>query len=1207
MHFKLDVGKFYLPLINRKVLLLMKLTICLLIMSFTQVSATLFSQTITFSGKRVSIEKVLREVEKQSGFNLFYKYDESLMSKSVDVDFKNVQLHTVLDEILVKNGLVYKIDRKTITINRKPVSNPSSSVRTIQEQSDDIKGVIVDRHTGEPLVGATVRVKGTSIGVAADENGAFQLRNVKNGSTLEIIYTGYQSREFVVGNDRDVRIALTGESDSLDEVVITGYQTIDKRTFTGSVGKVNPDDLATAGFSDVGKALQGMVAGVAVENTSGTFGTKSKIRIRGNSSISGNQEPLWVIDGVVLDDPVNINPNQLYSGDAATMLSSAISGINPDDIEDIQILKDASATAMYGTQAVNGVIVVTTKKGRVGKTAISYKNNFSLAMKPTIRDFNVMNSKQRMEFSEELYEKNLVDFTNMNSTYGAFGKLQYQLSRKELTWDQYYDEIQRAKTYNTDWFDVLFRNSVNHEHSASISTGTEKAQFYMSASYFRDNGQTHNQHTDRYSGNFRGNFNISDNFSITGTLYGSARNQRLFGAFDETESGGLPQRDFDINPYTYARTTSRAMRPYDDDGNLEYYRANFAPFNIIHEMNNNFVDVALKEIRFQVDGLWKITNNLNLATILSARTTSAQSEHISTELSNVAQSYRAMENTAIRSANGRLYNDPNDDSQFPISVLPRGGIIILDNNQGEFYTFRNTLNYKPVFHNHSFDLMGGSEIRQRKYDRHGFTGYGLEYYRGLTSSPDYRAIQRDQFASNGSPYYGMGLNVHREASFFANLAYTFKNRYNLTLSSRADGSNRLGASERFRFLPIWVVGASWNVDDEAFLQDVEWLDFLKVRGSYGTRGNISGLGSPEILAYYGTTTRFNPDNVEEIISISAPDNPHLQWEKEKMANAALEFGLFKRASVTLEWYHRQNYDLIGNVQVSRVSGFSTKTMNWADMKNEGFEITLNTKNIDNTNFKWSTLFTFGYNYNEVTRLQTNAAVVRQTVDRGAPLEGRPVTGLYSFRFATLNADGLPMFYTSSGGLSNSFSRYSTNLDMLQYEGSREPLGSGGLTNQFQYKGFQASFLFTYAYGNKIRLNPFFERYYSDVMALDGELANRWTTPGDERYTNIPRIVEAETRTQLTSANAEPFMAYNRSDIRVASGSYVRFKNVMLAYDIPTRLIQRTNINNLKVTAQAQNIVLWADPKLRGQDPEAIVSGISIPMTTNYTLGLTMNF
>lgn len=1173
---------------------------------------SLQKQRVSFSAKGVSLESLFKEIKKQTDFVVFYNNDLLNDQEKLDVSFRNTLLEEVMAVVLKDKPVSYRFSDSYIILSRKENVTPSrsrppvSSTPVQQDTSLTVTGRVVSSPDNATMPGVTVQNLTRQTTMMTDGDGQFKITGSR-GDRIRFNYVGYSPMTLVLGMDNLNTVLLAGSVQTLDDVVVTGYQRIDKRTFTGSVGKVNPDDLATAGFSDVGKALQGMVAGVAVENTSGTFGTKSKIRIRGNSSISGNQEPLWVIDGVVLDDPVNVNPNQLYSGDAATMLSSAISGINPDDIEDIQILKDASATAMYGTQAVNGVIVVTTKKGRVGKTSVSYKNNFSLAMKPTIRNFNVLNSKDRMEFSQELYDKNLVDFTNMNSTYGAFGKLQHQLSRKELTWDQYYDEIQRAKTYNTDWFDVLFNNSMTHEHSASVSTGSEKAQFYMSGSYFRDNGQTHNQHTDRYSGNFRGNFNLSEKFTLTGTLYGSARNQRLFGAFDETESGGLPQRDFDINPHNYARTTSRAMRPYDDEGNLEYYRANFAPFNIIHEMNNNFVDVTLKEIRFQLDGLWKITDNLNFATILSARTTSAQSEHISTELSNVANSYRAMESTAIRSANGRLYNDPNDDSQFPISVLPRGGIIIVDNNQGEFYTFRNTLNYKPVFGNHSFDLMGGSELRQRKYDRQNFTGYGLEYYRGLTSSPDYRAIQRDQLSITGSPYYNLGLNVHREASFFANLAYSFKNRYNFTLSSRADGSNRLGASERFRFLPIWVLGASWNVDDEAFLQDVEWLDFLKVRGSYGTRGNISGLGSPEILAYYGTTTRFNPDNIEEIISITAPENPFMQWEKEKMANAALEFGLFKRASVTLEWYHRQNYDLIGNVQVSRVSGFNTKTMNWADMKNEGFEITLNTQNINNNNFKWSTLFTFGYNYNEVTRLQTAAAVVRQTVDRGAPLEGRPVTGLYSFQFATLNADGLPMFYTASGGLSNSFTRYSTNLDMLRYEGSREPLGSGGLTNQFQYKGFQASFLFTFAYGNKIRLNPFFSRYYSDAMALDGELANRWTTPGDERYTNVPRIVEQETRTQLLSANAEPFMAYNRSDIRVASGSYVRFKNVMLAYDIPARLTKRANMNNLKITAQAQNLALWADPKLRGQDPEAIVSGISIPMTTNYTLGLTMNF
>src|SRR5690606_31976373 len=331
MHFKL------------KALLIMKLIICLLILSLTQVDANVFSQTITFQGKHVTIEKVLREVERQSGFNFFYKYDEDLMSKSVDVYFKDTQLKAALEELLVKNGLDYKIDNKTIIINRK-VRSPKVAAPTAvhQEQSDVLKGTIVDSQSGEPLVGATVRVKGTTTGTAADENGAFVLPDIKTGSRLEVIYTGYRYYEFVVGSDRNLRIALISESGDLDEVVVTGYQNIDKRTFTGSVGKVNPEDMATAASGDVGKALQGMVAGVAVENTSGTFGTKSKIRIRGNSSISGNQEPLWVVDGIVLDDPVNVNPNQLYSGDAATMLSSAISGINPDDIADIQILKDAS-------------------------------------------------------------------------------------------------------------------------------------------------------------------------------------------------------------------------------------------------------------------------------------------------------------------------------------------------------------------------------------------------------------------------------------------------------------------------------------------------------------------------------------------------------------------------------------------------------------------------------------------------------------------------------------------------------------------------------------------------------------------------------------------------------------------------------------------------------------------------------------------------
>lgn len=1172
------------------------------------------TKTFTYSAKQVALVTVFQEIKRQTNFIVFYNNDLLNDQEKTSVNFAGEKLDAVMAFLLKNKSLSYRFSDNYIVLSRQagtnnfPAPKGQGSSSSGQDSLSTLKGKVVDAIDGSPLQGVSVTNLSNKSTTATDAKGQYTISGA-TGDLIRFNFVGMVPLELAFGAETLGVVSLHGNVETLDDVVITGYQVLDKRTFTGSVGKVDPENLATAGFSDVGKALQGMVAGVAVENTSGTFGTKSKIRIRGNSSISGNQEPLWVLDGVVLDDPVNVNPNQLYSGDAATMLSSAISGINPDDIEDIQILKDASATAMYGTQAVNGVIVVTTKKGKVGAPSISYKNNFSMLVKPSITQFNVMNSKERMEFSEELYDKNIIDFTNLNQTYGAFGKLLSQLSRKEITWDGYYDEIQRAKTYNTDWFDALFRNSINQEHSVGVSTGNDKAQYYMSGSYFRDDGQTKNQYTDRFSGNFKGNFNLSDSFTLTGTLYGSVRNQRSFGAFNETESvSGITEREYDINPYTYARTTSRAMRPYDDNGDLEYYQANFAPFNILHEMDNNFVDIKLKEVRFQIDGLWKIRKDLNYSVLVSARSTSANSEHISTELSNVAESYRAMQNPSIRSANNRLYNDPYDDSEFPISVLPRGGIVMIDNNLGEFYTFRNTLNYKPVIRDrHVFDLMAGSELKQRKYNSYSFTGYGIEYYRGMTASPDYRAIQRDLLSATGSPYYGMGLNMYREASFFANLAYSLDSKYNFTFSTRADGSNRLGASERFRFLPIWVLGTSWNVDNEAFMQDVTWIDYLKLRGSYGTRGNISGLGSPELLAYYGTTTRFDPNNVENIITISAPDNPTMQWEKEKMANAAIEFGLFSRVSAILEWYHRDNYDLIGNIEVSRVSGFQRKTMNWADMKNQGFEVTLNTQNIKKEHFKWSTMFTYGYNKNEVTRLQTNNTVLMQTVDRGAPMVGRPVTGLYSFRFATLDGDGLPLFYTANNNLSNSFTKYSRNLDMLTYEGSREPLGSGGLTNQFQYRNFTLSFLFTYSYGNKIRLNPFFQRYYSDVAALDAELANRWTTLGDEQYTNVPRIIEEETRSALLQANADPFTAYNRSDIRVADGSFIRFKNFMVGYDIPQRIAQNLRIKKLQITAQAQNIALWADPNLKGQDPEAIVSGISMPVMTSYTLGLNLNF
>lgn len=1186
----------------------LRISLFLFITSFFSFQALAgYSQKLTLTLENVQLKQALEDIEHQSQYYFVYNHQLIDASRPITLHIKEENIDNVLNAIFSKTDIAWSIvDRQVVLYKKDPAPSPKTETHdrilpVAQTPQGVLKGKVLDENK-QPMPGVNILFKGTLQGTVTGVNGEFSLNRPAGASVVVVSMIGYKTREIEIGNKTEITVELKPDVKKLDEVVVTGYQTVDKRTFTGSVSKIDVDQISQAGTGDVGKMLQGAVAGVSVENVSGTFGTKSKIRIRGNSSISGNQEPLWVIDGVVLDDPVNVNPNQLYSGDANTLLSSAISGINPDDIEDIQILKDASATAMYGTQAVNGVIVVTTKRGKKGRTTINYRNNFTVTMKPTIADFNVMNSKERMEFSEEMYQKNLMDFGNMNQQYGAYGMLLTRLSNREITWDQFDESVQRAKTYNTDWFKVLFQNSLVQEHSLSMSSGSEKQQFYMSASYYHDNGQVNNQNTDRFTANMKGTFNINKVVSVTANLYGSARNQRIFGTQDASEYNGITSRAFDINPYNYAKNTSRAMRPYNDAGEYEHYLSRFAPFNILEELDNNFIDVKTREIKFQVDLNLQITPKLTFWGLASGRLTNSYSEHIATEESNIARAYRAVE---AGWNNGLLFDDPNDGNSNPVTILPRGGIVQTDNVLGEFYTTRGSFNWKNVYGLHSFDFMAGTEARAKTYLTDYYKGYGYEYLKGMVASPIYIALQRE-LQSNGS-YYNKGKSITREVSFFANLAYTLNSKYNFTFSIRSDGSNRLGKSERFRFLPIWVVGASWNIDRENFLKETAWLDYLKIRGSYGLRGNIGGLGSPDMLAYYNTTNRFEPEANESYISISSPDNPYLQWEKEHMFNIALEIGLFERAGLTVEYYNRRNFDLIGNVPVSRVGGFPTRTANWASMRNHGYEITLNTHNIKLKDFDWKTIFTFGYNNNKVLDLNTWTTVSVLSTDEGHAMKGRPLTGLYSFRYAGLTHDGLPLFYDEKNQKTNAINPYSQELGMLQYEGSRDPLGSGGLTNTFRYKGLNLSVLFTYSFGNKVRLNPLISYYYDDVSALSGDLAQRWTTPGDEYYTNVPRIFEKETRDRLKTAGADPVLLYNRSDIRIADASFIRLKSITLSYSLPAQWMRSLRIQSAQLRAQAQNLVLWADKKLKGQDPEALVTGVGIPSPKTVSLGLSIDF
>jgi TonB-linked SusC/RagA family outer membrane protein len=1072
-------------------------------------------------------------------------------------------------------------------------------------------GTVTD-DKGNPLPGATITVKGTITGVITGLDGEYTIQLKAGTNTIVFSFLGMESQEFMVNKNQELNVSLLESLAAIEEVVVTGYQEVDKRTFTGSVGKLDSSQLQQIGVPDVSRMLEGTVAGVAVENVSGTFGSKVKIRIRGSSSISGNQEPLWVVDGVVLDDPVDVNPNQLYSGDPATLLSSAISGLNPNDIEEIQILKDASATAMYGTQAVNGVIVVTTKKGKTGDLNVQYNGGFTVVFKPSIYEYNVMNSKERMEFSEELYAKNLMDFSDLNRTYGAYGKLLADLAAKDTTqgntWlDDFDDNVRKYKQNNTDWFDELFKNSFVQEHSLSISSGSEKSQYYFSGSYFHDNGQTIGQHAKRYTANMRANFNIFSRLSVETILNGSVRDQRIFGAAESTTSNGISTREYDVNPYNYAINTSRAMRPYDDEGNLEYYKKDFAPFNIINEIENNYINVDATDLKMQANINFRFTSDLSYMGIFSARYSSSALVHTITENSNYAESYRADYNEEIRRLNDRLYNDPDDDNQNPISVLENGGIFIPENTNSQFYTVRNSLNWKPSIRGlHYFDILAGIEFRRKTYNITEFTGWGFDINKGRGAYPDYRAIKRDML-TDGDAYYRADIYKYNDVAFYSNLAYSYKTLYNLSFSIRSDGSNRLGKSQRFRFLPTWVVGASWNVHEQKFMQRVKFIHLLKFRSSYGLRGNVGGLGSPSLLAYYNTTTRFNADDNERVISIVSPENSDLQWEKEYMFNAAIEIGFLNLHTISAEYYNRYNFDLIGDVEVPREGGFITKFVNYADMKNEGIEVTLNTTNLTMQSFRWNTVFTLGYNKNTVLHAYFNPTVNELTVSGGAALEGRPVNGLYAFRFAGLNNQGVPQFYDENDETTLIIDQFSRDIEMLVYEGPRDPFATGGLTNIISFRNFELSFLFTYSYGNKIRLRPIFAYYYNDVQALDKDLVYRWQVPGDEEYTTIPVVLDREQRDRLTSNNQNPATFYNRSDIRVADGSYIRLRNIMLTYNIPDEFLRKIKIKGAQLQLQGQNLYLWADPKLNGQDPEAISTGISIPAPKSASIGIKLNF
>ncbi len=1078
-------------------------------------------------------------------------------------------------------------------------------------------GTVTDAAIKEGMPGVAVVEKGTTNGTITDLDGRYTLQLTSDTATLVFSFMGMETQEFKV-TSAVINCQMSEDKVMMEEVVVVGMHQVDRRFFTGATDKLDADNARLDGSPDISRSLEGRSAGVSVQNQSGTFGAAPKIRVRGASSIYGNQKPLWVVDGVILEDLVNVSADELSSGDPTTLISSAIAGLNADDIESFQILKDGSATSIYGARAMNGVIVITTKRGSAGVTTINYTGEFTSRMTPNYRNFNIMNSQDQMGVYVELERKGWLDHASISrqSDGGVYTKM-YDLIN---TYDEAKGKfalantpearmgfLQKYEMGNTDWFNELFSPAVMQTHSLSISTGTEKARTYASLSYFGDPGWTPSSDVRRFTGNMNIAYDLNEKLTLTFLTNNSYRKQKAPGSLSQSTDvvSGEISRDFDINPFSYALNTSRALTLYDENGEREFFRRNYSPFNILHELENNYMLYNVADLKFQGEIDYKITPQLRFKGLGAFRYSSSKREHCITEESNQAMAYRAADNQFVIDNNKYLYRDPDDPNSLPKVVLPVGGIYDVEEHGMISYDLRATLNYNNTFRSiHSLNVFGGTEVRSSDRTNTWFRGWGYQFNQGGIPFIDPDLIKQQVEGNND--YYRHSLLYDRSTAFFATSTYAYRGKYSLNLTGRYEGSNQMGRSRSSRWLPTWNVATAWNVHEERFFKSIEdIMSHLTTRISYSLTAERGPASNAAV--YYLNQTTFRPiaNDKESGIYIADLENSDLTWEKKHEFNIGTDMGFLEnRINFSGDFYIRNNFDLVGLMRTSGVGGEVSKLANYADMRSSGFEMSLTTKNIEIEDFSWTTNFTYSYAQNEITNLSNTPNIMDLVSGRGAAVEGYPVRAIFSIPFAGLNEEGLPTFIAHNGETTITDHNFQETQEIghLIYEGPADPKTTGGLGNIFKYKNFQLNLFATYSFGNVVRLDPYFSEKYSDLEATPKEFKNRWISPGDEHLTSVPTIASKRQVAEIPNLNMA-YNAYNNSDVRIADGSYIRMKEISLTYRLEQRLLERLKVGSASVRLQVLNpFLIYSDKKLRGQDPEFVRSGgVAMPVPKQYTL------
>ena len=976
----------------------------------------------------------------------------------------------------------------------------------------------------------------------------------------------------------------------------------------GTYAALKADDIRIAGASNISEMLQGQVAGMIVTRTSPRAGASSKIKIRGTTTL-GNTDPLFVVDGIIQDEPIQFNVGVGMVDDMEEIIGNQVSWLNPGDIETITVLKDASATAIYGSRASNGVIVVTTKRPKVGdRISINYTGSVSVTPRLRYSQFNVMDSRERVAFSEEAFAAGAKYASVPLRDNNTFEGVMRQFFDGDITEEQYAARKAYLETVNTDWLKLLTRAAVSHSHNVSVGGASEKATYLFSLGYNKDNGQEKGNSSERFTSRAAMNLRIGNNIRLAFNINGTVGKNVGF-------ANG-------VSPLNYATSTSRAIPAYEEDGSYAYYqRANgykynrenvSLSYNILNEMENNESVVKNGRVSVGLDFTWTITDWLRYQLTGGYSYNSIASERSATERSwYIANKYRGYDYGTV---------EANNDWYWA-AQLPYGGELFTSNATQHSYNIQNKLLIQKQFNDdHRLNVMLGTEARATKDKNTQMTMWGYAPDRGYkfikpnvpenirpvgaTTSPEGFDILNALYDSGQASIVKQNNNFF---SLFATVAYSLKDRYVLNFNMRNDASNRFGQDANNHFDPIYSFGLSWRMSEESWMAGAaNVISDLNVKATYGIQGNADLTKTPElVLQTQGIKDLYNT-YYSTIVSIP---NPDLSWERTHSWDFGLELRLFRAMNVVADYYTRRSNAVISQ-DIPYENGMETMSINGGRLYNRGFEGTVSFNPVVTKDFGLNISVNASKNWNEggATPFEATYTDFLNGVSTSVLKEGYPVSGFWSYSFAGLSpTDGRPLFNNLDTETETALADPTT---VLVYSGSKEPDFTGGMNLSVRYKNLTLNSSFALLLGGHQRLSSPYKdfsqgkRIPEPYVNLTRRLNDRWKKPGDETRTTIPALVKEENSIQLPFQQLDNWMnVYAYSDALVVSSSFLRCRNLALNWRMGAGTLKKLGLTNLSATFSVSNLFVVASNRFDGFDPELDESVMPKSFSLSLNIGL----